>query len=127
MNGLIRELKVGSKLLTKEIVERASKYIVLTGDDLTDFQSIVTLEMLRLNVVSGTSNDICKYNLGESYKTSLVWTVNARTLQNFLHLRTDKAALWEIRELANNLYVALPDEHKYLFEHCIYTEEPKDG
>jgi len=102
---------------------------VLTGDDLTDFQSIVTLEMLRLNVVSGTSNDICKYNLGESYKTSLVWTINARSLQNFLYLRTDKAALWEIRELANNLYVALPDEHKYLFydSNKMLPQENPDG
>ncbi|MBD3808828.1 MAG: FAD-dependent thymidylate synthase, partial [Epsilonproteobacteria bacterium] len=68
---------------------------------------------------SGTSNDIAKYCLPESYKTELTWTINARSLQNFLHLRSSKDALWEIRNLANVIYGALPEEHKYLFEDCM--------
>jgi thymidylate synthase (FAD) len=119
-NGLIRELKVDSKLLSKKTVERASKYIVLTGDDFTDYQSIVMLEILRQNILKGTSNDISKYNLLEAYKTSLVWTINARSLQNFLALRSSKAALWEIRDLANTIYEALPEDHKFLFKDCIH-------
>ena len=62
------------------------------------------------------TNDKLKYLLPEAYKTSLVMTINARSLQNFLELRTDKSALWEIRDLANAMYQELPDEHKYLFK-----------
>lgn len=115
MNGLIRELKVGSKLLPKEIVERASNYIVLTGNDMVDYNSIVELELLRQTINDGIANDIGKYNLGEAFKTSLVWTINMRSLQNFLNLRSSKHALWEIRLLAAAVYQALPHAHKFLF------------
>ena len=62
------------------------------------------------------TNDKLKYLLPEAYKTSLVMTINARSLQNFLELRSSKEALWEIRDLANAMYQELPDEHKYLFK-----------
>lgn len=113
--------------MPKEAVERASKYIVLTGNDRVDYVSILELQLLKDTLDEGVSNDIGKYNLGESYKTSLVWTINARSLQNFLSLRTDKSALWEIRDLANELFNQLPEEHKYLFVDFVkekYSEQP---
>lgn len=99
--------------------ERARKYIVLSEDERVDNASIAALENLRLILQTSISLDIAKYCLVESYKTELTWTVNARALQNFLHLRSGKSALWEIRNLANALFKALPDEHKFLFEHCL--------
>jgi len=99
--------------------KRASKYLVFTGVDIVDEMSIKALENLRLVLKEGISNDKAKYCLPEAYKTELTWTINARSLQNFLSLRSDKAALWEIRDLAYKLFNVLPDEHKYLFkEHC---------
>lgn len=95
---------------------RAEKYLVYTGEGLVDFMSIQALENLRIVLQKGISNDRAKYCLPESYRTELTWTINARSLQNFLYLRTDKAALWEIRDLANLIYNALPSEHRYLFE-----------
>ena len=77
------------------------------------------LEKLRLILLENTSLDIAKYCLPESYKTELTWTINARSLQNFLELRSSKSALWEIRDLANNLYQTLPSDHRYIFEDCI--------
>ncbi len=94
-------------------------FIVLTGDTGVDNSSRVAIGNLQYQLKAGVSNDIAKYCLPESYKTSLVWTINARSLQNFLTLRTDKSALWEIRDLANAIYDALPNEHKFLFENCI--------
>jgi thymidylate synthase (FAD) len=44
-------------------------------------------------------------------------------LQNFLALRTNKAALWEIRELAYAVYDAIPSKHKFIFEDSIYKEK----
>lgn len=100
------------------------------SDKLMDFLVPVDPEVNNANVAqlrrvkeSTSSNDIKKYMLPEAYKTSLVMTINARSLQNFLSLRTNKAALWEIRDLANEMFNQLPEDHKYLFEDCIATNE----
>ncbi len=101
------------------------KFLVFTGNEMVDKASKVALDNLQKILKEGISNDIAKYCLPESYKTELTWTVNARSLQNFLHLRTSKDALWEIRNLANAIYATLPEEHKYLFEEhiCNYSKE----
>jgi len=44
-------------------------------------------------------------------------------LQNFISLRSSKSALWEIRNLANAIYDALPNEHKFIFEKCLPEDE----
>jgi thymidylate synthase (FAD) len=95
---------------------RASKYLVWSDILGVDFSSITALENLRLMLVDGVSNDKAKYCLPESYKTELTWTINARSLQNFLGLRSSKSALWEIQDLARSLFGILPSDHKYLFE-----------
>lgn len=110
----LKELKSEESFTCKE-VERAQKYLVFTGDERVDSMSIKALENLRQLLNEGISNDKAKYCLPESYKTELTWTINARSLQNFLTLRSDKSALWEIQNLAHALYQALPEEHRYLF------------
>ena len=95
--------------------ERAEKYLVMTSDERVNRMSILALDTLRDLIKEGISNDLAKYAMPENYKTSLAWTVNMRSLQNFLSLRSDKSALWEIQELAHALYNALPSEHRYLF------------
>ena len=96
--------------------EGADKFIVLTDNELVDRASIKALNNLRDILKSGVSNDKAKYCLPESYKSELTWSINARSLQNFLSLRSDKSALWEIRELAHKIYQALPEEHQYIFK-----------
>ena len=98
---------------------RAAKYLVLTDNKIVDEMSIKALDNLRDVLAQGISNDIAKYCLPESYKTELSWTINARSLQNFLTLRSNKSALWEIRKLAHIIFDALPADHRYLFENCI--------
>jgi thymidylate synthase (FAD) len=98
---------------------RGSKYLVWTNELFVDFSSLVALENLRLVLISGISNDKAKFCLPESYKTELTWTINARSLQNFISLRSSSAALWEIRDLANKLFEKLPNDHQYLFKECI--------
>jgi len=100
-------------------VIRASKYLVYTDVLGVDFSSIVALENLRLMLLDGVSNDRAKFCLPESYKTELTWTVNARSLQNFISLRSGKSALWEIQDLANMVYDSLPQQHRYLFNDCV--------
>lgn len=123
----LKELKKESSLYP-DMVEsriRANNYLVFTGDELVDVASINALETLRLIINTNKSNDIAKYCMPEAYKTSLVSTMNMRALQNFLYLRTDKAALWEIRDLANEMFKALPEEHKFMLNEFVkdYDEE----
>jgi len=107
--------------------KRASKYLVWTGNHNVDITTFFMLEDLRSLVQEGISNDIVKFALPENYKTSLISTFNTRSLQNFLNLRTDKAALWEIRQLAYKIYDLLPEQHKFLFNGYIHedTQEKK--
>ncbi len=100
--------------------EKASKYLVMTGNETVDKMSILALNNLQKVLKEGISNDIAKYCLPESYKSELTWTVNARSLQNFLNLRSSKEALWEIRELSREIFKALPEDHKYLFEEVFH-------
>ena len=100
-------------------MKRASKYLVWTDEVAVDYCSIVALENLRLMLVNGISNDKAKYCLPESYKSELTWSINARSLQNFISLRSGKSALWEIQDMARKVYDALPSEHKYLFDNSI--------
>ena len=101
--------------------ERACKYLVMTENEHVNRYSILALDNLRDLLVAGISNDVAKYALPEAFKTRLQWTVNMRSLQNFLQLRSSKDALWEIRLLAAHIYKALPLDHQYLF-----TQSMKD-
>ncbi|MBP3675561.1 MAG: FAD-dependent thymidylate synthase, partial [Campylobacter sp.] len=102
--------------------QNASRYLVLSGNADVDNASIKALNNLREILAANTSLDIAKYCLPESYKTELSWSVNARSLQNFITLRSSKSALWEIRNLANAIYNALPNEHKFIFAECVYKD-----
>lgn len=101
---------------------RANDFLVLTSSESVNERNRKALYQLQQELNNNLSNDLAKFALPEAYKTSLVWTINARSLQNFLALRTDKSALWEIRELAYAIYDILPEEHKYLFGEFLYRE-----
>lgn len=94
----------------------AEKYLVFTGNKEIDIASAYALEALKKQLLQGTKNDIAKYMLPESYKTSLVWTINARSLRNFLELRSSSKALWEMRNLSSLISLAIPEEYNILFE-----------
>lgn len=68
--------------------------------------------------------DFAKFAMPESYLTELAWSINARSLQNFLELRSSHYALWEIKELAEAVFEALPQEHKYLFVDSMQSKKP---
>ena len=114
----LKELKNESEFKPNDF-DNASRYIVLTSNEFVDNASINALENLRQILNQNTSLDIAKYCLPESYKTELSWSINARSLQNFLSLRSSKSALWEIRDLANLIYQNLPQEHKFIYQDFI--------
>lgn len=120
----LQELKDEESFIYHNKISRlgtALKYIVLLDDRDIDYNNCVALEKLRLLLVNGVPNDKAKYCMPEAYKTSLVMTINARSLQNFLELRSSKHALWEIQLLAKAMYEAIPDEHKFLYYNIIQS------
>lgn len=117
----LKELKCESEFRLNDW-QNASRYLVLSGNADVDNASIKALNNLREILAANTSLDIAKYCLPESYKTELSWSINARSLQNFITLRSSKSALWEIRNLANAIYNAIPNEHKFIFAECVYKD-----
>lgn len=108
------------KNATIDSLDSASKFIKITNNKLVDEASLLALQNLQKLVSNpNISQDYAKFAMPESYLTELSWSINARSLQNFLELRSSKQALWEIRDLANAIFAALPDEHKYIFKESI--------
>ena len=72
------------------------------------------------------TDDELKYFLPEMWPTNLILTSNIRELRHILTLRTAPAALKEFRDLAHNLFDAVPDEFRYLLQDCVYKEAEHD-
>ena len=119
----LKELKDGYRFDIEEYdnlsIAEASKYILLTGEMYVDMCSYEALCKLQTGIKQGISNDKVKYCMPESYRTQLTWTINLRSLQNFLSLRTNRTALPEIQHLARLIYAALPTDIQSLVSHCV--------
>lgn len=114
--SLVDEIGAGWKWAEVE------KFCVLTDDHRVNAAIALALFSLKEVLEQGVSNDIAKYCLPDSYKTELTWTMDARNLQNFLSLRTSKAALKEMQTLAHKIFETLPEEHKYMFVDFVEEE-----
>lgn len=77
-----------------------SRFRAQTSDAMWSYQAAIE---------EGMKPEDARYLLPEATKTSLVMTINARSLQNFLTLRLDSHAQWEIRELALEIERELMD------------------
>lgn len=109
---------------TCEDHELLKKYLVFLPEDpeidkflkgtFVNVSAVRSLKEVQRLAREGVPNDQLKYALPESYKTSLIWTINARSLRNFLSLRLDKRAHWEIRKLAEIIKDTIPESHKIL-------------
>lgn len=113
-------LKKLKNIDTREI--RYEDYLVETGNPLVDRYSSFALDRTISCLKDNIKNDLTKYTLPESYKTSLIWTINARSLRNFLELRSSSKALWELRALSIEIIDSLPEEYLILFKDIIGEE-----
>ena len=89
------------------------------NEDALKCSAISSLAITRQMLQNGAKNDRAKYALPECFATELIWTLNVRSMRNMLKLRTDKTALKEFRDLAEQMYYQIPDGWKFLFEDCI--------
>lgn len=109
-------------------ISRSRKYINYPKGNESSYVDIdpqlKQLEILRQELNNGKSIDEAKYYLPECYKTNLVWTINARSLKNFLNLRLSKPAHYEIRELAKKILDLIANtEYKILFKEVLTKYE----
>ncbi len=111
----VKSTRYTLKELIKDENISLEKYCVLTGDKDVDYVSELSLGHLSNILKSGITNDVAKYCLPESYRTSLRLTINGRSLKNMFNLRLNKNALKEFQILMKNIYLSLPDEHKFLY------------
>lgn len=114
-------LKKLKNIDTREI--KYEDYLVETGNPLVDRYSSFALDRTISCLKDNIKNDLTKYTLPESYKTSLIWTINARSLRNFLELRSSSKALWELRTLSTQIIDSLPEEYLILFEDIIKEDK----
>lgn len=98
-------------------LERAEKYINLSGLMEIDKISLQSLENLRYLIKNSEyPNDRLKYALPESYKCNLIMTINARSLLNFFNLRLSERAHFEIRNLATEILNNIPNIYDVIFD-----------
>ena len=81
----------------------------------------------RRLLAKGVKKEDARFLLPEATKTSLIMTINVRSLMNFLSLRLGKSAQWEIRELANAMVQALKEIGGEWFELMELIEEVRNG
>lgn len=90
--------------LDEELADRAQLYIASQSDSCFDMYE----SLLGLGVAKEQARLVLPVNL----YTEFYWTVNARSLINFLSLRTAEAAMFEIRSFA------------WAVEHCFHSKMP---
>jgi thymidylate synthase (FAD) len=88
-------------------VDREDWYVVPKNlKNYYDYHKLMEVLMsnYRKLISQGIPLEDARYVLPNSCKTNLIMTINGRSLDNFLTLRTCSHAQWEIRELANLMY-----------------------
>lgn len=71
---------------------------------------------------AGVPREDCRMVLPNACTSSVVVTMNPRSFRNFLKLRLDKKAQWEIRMLAYEMYKAIPEDHKFMYEDIVNVQ-----
>lgn len=94
--GSSEEFLDGTEKIHKERDESISELYKDMNDDAFWFY--------KLAIERGIAKEMARMILPTSYYTSFYWSINARSLMNFLQLRLDSHAQWEIQEYARAIY-----------------------
>lgn len=87
---------------------KLEKFLIEDIESIVKSSAIDSLKKIKMMLnMSNPDMDKIKYALPECYKTELVWTINLRSLRNFLKLRLSLKAHQEIRKLATIVYSCL--------------------
>ena len=72
-------------------------------------------EVYKELVRRGIAKEICRAVLPLALYTQFYWSVNPRSLMNFLNLRLDEGAQWEIRQYAERITFFFKDKMPWTF------------
>lgn len=112
-----------TRYTTKKSVAKGAAGYTLSKSDLVNKYLDDINTMILQCVKNGEANDEISLLLPQAWQYNLMATFSLGALQHFLKLRLKPDAHWDIRELAKKLYDAIPIEHRYLFEECLYIEK----
>lgn len=108
----VRSTRYTLKKMSKLSPEEFAEHLVQVDPDLDQLENAYISRLNEIVKQKGLNPDQFKHKMPESLKFKCVWTINARSLRNFLRLRLSKRAMWEIRELAQMIYDAIPSEQE---------------
>lgn len=114
------------ELLNAETYDDFMSFLVPSGNRYIDALNVERLRIMQSYKKEGVPNDTLKYLIPEAYKTRLHFSINARSLRNFLELRLSKSAHPEIRELANAIADKIPDSHFIIYEDLLPARIPEN-
>lgn len=104
------------------------KFLIEDIEPIVKYSSIKSLKKIKMMLnMPNPDMDKIKYALPECYKTELVWTINLRSLRNFLKLRLSLKAHQEIRKLAYEIYTYLMINISKLNLYDIIFKGVRDG
>jgi thymidylate synthase (FAD) len=87
-----------------------------TGDEEIDDLLRFWKGHIEDQIAKGKKNDVVSLMLPQVYQYRFVVKFNYRSLQNFFLLRRSRTAHFQIREVADEMYRLIPDEHKFIFD-----------
>ena len=103
-------------------------FLIENIEPIVKYSSIDSLKKIKMMLnMPNPDMDKIKYALPECYKTELVWTINLRSLRNFLKLRLSLKAHQEIRKLAYEIYTYLMVNISKLNLYDIIFKGVRDG
>lgn len=68
---------------------------------------------------AGVAKEVARFILPYGIYQSMYMTINARSLMNFLHLRTDSHAQWEIQQIAAQMETAFAEKMPVTYKHWV--------
>lgn len=96
----VRRIKEGAKKIDYQYEQVADRSITDLFCVTLDEWHRHSYELYEASLRSGIAPEQARYFLPNTFFTQMIWTVNSRALMNFLSLRNEDHAMWEIREYA---------------------------
>lgn len=113
--------------------KQSSEFIEIEGEkeilnEIKELQEKI-FEFYKRLLEKGIAKELARIILPLSTYTEFYWTVNARSLMNFINLRTDIHAQWEIRQyaevIAEIFKEKMPWTYEAFVEFCFTGKNPK--
>lgn len=120
----VQSTRLALKRMLKDVDEDTDwmwpvPFLESTGDPILNTMNVDQLRQVKRSLDNGLKPDYVKTALPEAFLTKLVMTINLRSFRNLMTLRSDNAAFYQIRDLAQKMFMALPYEIALMCEDCL--------